>query len=432
MRAKPSSTASGMYSRSGSFTSQIPIYAVANLPGTVPPRGEIFAYPGQPQLHSAPKGPRDEGLLHDARNLMGAIGLYCDLLSMPGVLHPEHRQYADELRLLGVRSGALIERLLQSALAHTGESANLGTSMVWDGEASCSGEAGRTIDRLQDGTTAQPCDLIPDAISKTLPKPVSLRKILERCAGLLSRVAGGRIIEVGYGEAASIPVSVDEEAIERILVNLVRNAAAALRTSAQPGDPEGDAIVGDGLGAVLQRGTDPTADETPGAIRIGVGFLVNRANDPQPWPIRRVRLTVEDSGCGMSQQQLERILYGDRAPSRGSHGIGFRVVRELVASYGGDLRVMSAQGIGTRVQIEWPVSADAAGRGSKSRQENASEQLAVASKPQDQERRGTHPSLAPRGLASSASRGTSPAQKTVALSDTRADSRAGKGRLTIC
>jgi hypothetical protein len=33
------------------------------------------------------------------------------------------------------------------------------------------------------------------------------------------------------------------------------------------------------------------------------------------------------------------------------------VVRELVAASGGDLRVMSAQGIGTRVQIEWPATA---------------------------------------------------------------------------
>jgi len=69
-----------------------------------------------------------------------------------------------------------------------------------------------------------------------------------------------------------------------------------------------------------------------------------------------VRLTVEDSGCGMPPEQLDRLLSGGRAPSRGSHGIGLRVVRDLVADSGGDLRVMSAPGVGTRVQIEWPMA----------------------------------------------------------------------------
>jgi hypothetical protein len=44
---------------------------------------------------------------------MGALRLYCDLLSMPGVLQPEHSHYAEELRLLNTRSEALIEHLIQ-------------------------------------------------------------------------------------------------------------------------------------------------------------------------------------------------------------------------------------------------------------------------------------------------------------------------------
>jgi hypothetical protein len=117
-----------------------------------------------------------------------------------------------------------------------------------------------------------------------------------------------------------------------------------------------EAVDGDTPGEVVLRTEDATGDDTPGAIRIGVGHLINRVEDPKPWPLRRVRLTVEDSGCGMTQEQLDRIVCGDRAPSRGSHGIGFRVVRELVGASNGDLRVMSAPSVGTRVQIEWPVT----------------------------------------------------------------------------
>src|SRR5579875_1626651 len=52
------------------------------------------------------------GLAHDAGNLLAALSLYCDLLSVPGVLKPEHRHYAEELHLLANRSSRLLNRLL--------------------------------------------------------------------------------------------------------------------------------------------------------------------------------------------------------------------------------------------------------------------------------------------------------------------------------
>ena len=52
------------------------------------------------------------GLAHDAGNLLGALSLYSDLLAMPGVLHEEHREYANELRMLSDRSWAMINRLV--------------------------------------------------------------------------------------------------------------------------------------------------------------------------------------------------------------------------------------------------------------------------------------------------------------------------------
>jgi signal transduction histidine kinase len=270
---------------------------------------------------------------------MGALGLYCDLLSMPGILKPEHRHYAEEVRLLGVRSGAMIQKLMErraqasaassECICHSTRSRPAGASMRLAGS---------------DGV-GQSENEVP---------PVSLRAIVERSSGWLRRVGGGRAIEIHYGAAASVPVRVPEEAVERILVNLVRNAATALdRRGSAPdaGDSvrESDVAVCDTIG-------EPVADVARATIRIGVGMLVNRVGDPKPWPFRRVRLTVEDSGCGMTAEQLERLVCGSRAPSRGSHGIGFHVVRELAAASEGDLRVMSEPGAGTRVQIEWPIA----------------------------------------------------------------------------
>jgi signal transduction histidine kinase len=275
---------------------------------------------------------------------MGALGLYCDLLSMPGVLKPEHRHYAEEVRLLGSRSAAMIQQLMERRVQ----------SVAAVADCPCRTKtAGESLRR--NGWLASTGF---DGQSGAQVRPVSLRAIAERCSGLLRRVACGRTIEIHYGAAASVPVRVPEEAVERILVNLVRNAAAALDRLDPAPDPALDA-----LGRFAEEEiTAPeaedgfAADVARGAIRIGIGLLVNRVGDPQPWPFRRVRLTVEDAGCGMTPEQLERLLSGDRAHSRGSHGIGFRVVQELVGASNGTLRVMSSPGAGTRVQVEWPIA----------------------------------------------------------------------------
>ena len=365
MQAKQSSTASEMYSCSEPFATSFPIHAA---PPGVPDRsgpGNRAPVPrsipneptGLPALHG-PAIIHSEGLLHDARNLMGALGLYCDLLSMPGVLKPEHRHYAEEVRLLGERSTAMIQQLMDPP-SRPGETFD-GSACSWRNPSTNSAPAAPLAWSPSRTPGGEPANGFSGATS-----PVSLRSVVERCSGVLGRVAGGRAIEISYGAAASMPVRVDEEAIERILVNLVRNAAVALgkRTIAVPPEPGlagnglEDTVRSAGAATIGQTSVDLAADEIPAAIRIGVGLLVNRVGDPKPWPFRRVRLTVEDSGCGMAAEQMERLLSGSRPPSRGSHGIGFRVVRDLIAATDGDLRLMSAPGIGTCVQIEWPMVA---------------------------------------------------------------------------
>lgn len=368
MQAKLNSDASGMYSRSEPFAPPVPIRALApGLAGPIALRGELSARGAR----LAPQVAQNEGLLHDARNLMGAIGLYCDLLSMPGVLYPEYHHYAEELRLLGTRSGTLIDRLMQSWLAQGGPRGFAASSTLETEAVRSFGLVGeRPVDAGPAANQASPA---------SSPQPVSLQEIVKRCSGLLSRVANGRAIEIGYGPAASLPVLVDEESVERILVNLVRNAAAALNASAQPAPAHGIAAV---RSTALERTADDTADETPGAIRIAVGVVARRVDGSRPQQPRWVRLTVEDSGCGMTPEQLERVLCTARAPSHSSHGIGFIVVRELVAASAGDLRVMSAPGVGTRVQIEWPateVSVEPpARRSSQPSEAAASSQLSAA------------------------------------------------------
>jgi signal transduction histidine kinase len=329
VRAKQSFTALGTQSCFGVLTPKPISHAIHSRFHWQGVTDRNTTHPGELPLEAgrsqpSPAAGGGEGLLHDARNLMGTIGLYCDLLSMPGVLKPEHRQYPEELRLLGARSKALIEHLMESLFALEGEAGEAGCSMCVERPDSVDPAA---YSRLQSGGTGGGL--------RGSGKPASLRSVVERCSGLLMRVANGRTMEITYGPAAVMPVRAPEEAVERILVNLVRNAVAALSGG--------------------ERG-----EGRKKAISIVVGPVVSRVGEHSPWPFQRVRLVVEDAGCGMSPQQVEHLLDGHGARSRGGHGIGFCVVRELVAASDGEIRVMSQPEMGTVVQIEWPMAAKSA------------------------------------------------------------------------
>jgi signal transduction histidine kinase len=216
------------------------------------------------------------GLAHDAGNLLGALSLYSDLLAMPGVLHEEHREYAAELRMLSDRSWAMINRL---------------------------------VNHSRSGLPAEAQTEI-----SVLPN------VVDRCRGLLSRVAG-RMVEISYGVGAFQPVRVPVEAVERILTNLVKNAAEA----------------------------------TPwvGAISIHVEGVMEQAEDEGDEARRRLVMTVRDRGCGMDQAAVRRLMQAGGISSASGRGLGFRVVRELVAISGGCLNVESQVDMGTSISAEW-------------------------------------------------------------------------------
>jgi signal transduction histidine kinase len=212
----------------------------------------------------------DAGLAHDVGNLLGALRLYSDLLALPGVLREEHRTYAAELRLLSERSGAMVDRLVHHARDRRPE---------WD-------DAGGTL----------------------------LPEVVEQCRGLLGKVAG-RAVEVSYSDGAFEPVSVPVESVERILTNLVKNAAEA--------------------------------SPRMGTIAVSVEAVVG--GDAR----RRVVLTVRDRGRGMDAAAVRRLMQADGGVTASGRGLGFRVVRELVAMSGGCLNIESLVGVGTSVSAEW-------------------------------------------------------------------------------
>jgi signal transduction histidine kinase len=70
-----------------------------------------------------------------------------------------------------------------------------------------------------------------------------------------------------------------------------------------------------------------------------------------------VRVTVADTGPGMSREQLERAFDDFYTTKTGGTGLGLSIVRRLVMDLDGSVRVETEPGAGTRVILEFPAAA---------------------------------------------------------------------------
>jgi signal transduction histidine kinase len=280
MQATQSSTASELIGSTGQFAALRHVTRQMNFRTDAPPcvRKPIVVDTQADVVAGVAEG---AGLAHDAGNLLGALSLYSDLLGMPGVLHEEHREYAAELRMLSDRSWAMIDRLMNHARG-----------------------------------TRRP---------KAAVESTVVPNVVDRCKGLLSRVAG-RMVEIEYGVGAFAPVNVPAEAVERILTNLVKNAAEATAW----------------VGAISIEVEGATEQDETGVRR------------------RRVVMTVRDRGCGMDASAVRKLMQGGGISPANGRGLGFRVVRELVALSGGCLSIESQSDVGTSISTEWYVAKELA------------------------------------------------------------------------
>ena len=143
------------------------------------------------------------------------------------------------------------------------------------------------------------------------PSPADLNEVVENALSVFA----GRLddIEVRKNLAPGLPlVNIDREQFKRIVVNLVDNAAEAMR---------------DSLIKQLYVGT----------AAIGSDF---------------VELTIADTGCGISHDDKERLFlpYFTRNP-RGT-GLGLAIVNHIVSEHGAQIRVENNHPKGARFVIE--------------------------------------------------------------------------------
>lgn len=256
------------------------------------------------RFHSGPVAE----VAHDARNMVTALALYCDLLDEPGVLNPEFRHYANELRLVSAASRRVVEKLT-----------------LLDGESEPQVEF--NMDGTATGTAIRSRasrDFFAELLSTTplvtraqrLPNdPIdNLQEELLANHNLLDAIAGTAIAVTVRTDGGARPVRLSSEDLTRVLVNLVKNAAEAMQTA--------------------------------GSIEISLRENLNPESG-----VPEVVLAVEDTGPGIPADCLEKVFeprftshavtVAEEAGWPGTHrGLGLSITRSIVEGAGGRARAI--------------------------------------------------------------------------------------------
>lgn len=292
-----------------------PSSIAARIASTSLPASSRMPFPAASHTHVLPINPPDSlsalthtladtiGLAHDAGNFLAALSLYCDLLSVPGVLRLEHKHYAAELCLISNRSSNLIRRLLSGPLAPTTDSLQTRSSVPLPVAA----PSRRSTRPLDTATTSH-----------------NHSSILHNLTPVLQRIAAGAANVSVTCPASLPPLDFPPEILERITVNLVRNAAEAIR--------------------IQRRNTYSAALPHCGEIHVSLAIA-----GPE------LHLTVEDNGPGMPPSVAAVFLHPAPLPQGANRGLGHRIVHDLAAASDGQLAIRVLPGNGTVFSLKWPI-----------------------------------------------------------------------------
>jgi len=248
---------------------------------------------------------------HDARNMVTALDLYCNLLQEPGVLAEPFAHYGGELRLVAAASRRLVDKLMALEPA--------GSAEQDEAHPPTAGELGATVSRTQIRRW------------KSVPfEPIrNLAEELLANRNLLASLAGPTIAVTVDVQGGAVPVRMTAEDLTRILVNLTKNAAEAMSA----------------------------VDRIHISLRESIG-----ENEDCPW----VTLNIEDNGPGLTAMVLEKVF--EASPSHlkeedarydwpvTHRGLGLSITRTIVENAGGKIHAANRDPVGACFQIELPVS----------------------------------------------------------------------------
>jgi signal transduction histidine kinase len=142
--------------------------------------------------------------------------------------------------------------------------------------------------------------------------------------------------------------------VERVLRNTSVNGTV-IQAKLSDASPR---VVGDTLmlRRILENLVGNAIDSVAG--QAGGMVTVTTEREGEDGGAARVRITVADTGPGMTRKQLDQAFDDFYTTKPGGTGLGLSIVRRLILDLTGTLRVETSPGAGTSVIIELPAAAD--------------------------------------------------------------------------
>jgi signal transduction histidine kinase len=176
------------------------------------------------------------------------------------------------------------------------------------------------------------------------PKPVRLGELLTVVADIMRVRAEQRHLHFELELAGGLPlaISVDETRLRQVLLNLL-----------------GNAVKFTDHGAVRLR-VSPCPSPAPAPVVAALDGSAGASAVPEVVATAHLRFEVLDEGVGIDASQLDIIFdpfeqVGDAARRAGGTGLGLAISRQLVRQMGGDVKVESVPGRGSRFWFDVPM-----------------------------------------------------------------------------
>ncbi|XOV86776.1 MAG: ATP-binding protein [Pseudomonadota bacterium] len=166
------------------------------------------------------------------------------------------------------------------------------------------------------------------------PSALDLNNLLGGMEDMLRRTLGARIELKFFQDAELWSCEADASQLESAILNLALNAR--------------DAISDSGTLTISARNTVVGSEPAPGPETFPLELV----------PGEYVEVTVADDGAGIPAEMLDRIIepFFTTKPSGEGTGLGLSMVYGFVTQSGGNLRITSVPGMGTRVTFWLPRS----------------------------------------------------------------------------
>ena len=138
-------------------------------------------------------------------------------------------------------------------------------------------------------------------------------EVLQKIVNLISTEAATKGIAIRTEwDDAPIIIPMDMDKLQQALLNFVKNAMESINGE--------------------------------GAVTLSVA----------PKDKEHVVITISDTGCGMSAQEVERIFNPEYTTKEKGLGLGLPLAHEIIRGHGGEIRVSSSEGKGTTFEIFLP------------------------------------------------------------------------------